>query len=169
MPDKGRKGYVMALAKHIQVARTQGVEAGLEAYLDAPSSQRHPAYKRITRKRTPETQLAAYCEVFKDQLGKITPRLPQQQEAVENTIQEMIQNAVAQALASVAGAEAPAATSDGQVAVETEFITSGEAWEALIELGDDPDFPAPQNPERPATNGQLFRLNVNYGALSINV
>ena len=26
-----------------------------------------------------------------------------------------------------------------------------------------------QNPDRPATSGQLFRLNMNYGAISLNV
>jgi len=158
----------MALAKHIQVARTQGVEAGLEAYLHAPSSQRHPAFQKIMRKRTPDTRIAAYCELFKEQLGAITPRLPQQQDAVQDSIQQMIESAVKQALAGV-GAQAPAAETVEVAESTVEFLTSGDAWAALIELGDDPNFPAPQNPDRPATSGQLFRLNMNYGAISLNV
>lgn len=156
------------LAKHLQVARTRGVEEGMEAYLSAPSSRRHPAYAEITRKRTQESRLNAYCKLFADKLGNINPRTPVQQERAMGDVQAIVEAAVQQALAGIAGTVAPAAD-NGSAEVEVEFITSGEAWKALIDLGDDPDFPAPQNPDRPATNGQLFRLNTVHGVLSLNV
>lgn len=192
-----------SVAKHIQIARSEGPEAGLEFYLDAPSSKRHPAYAEITRKRTPETRLAAYCRQFADQLGNIArPRVTGAADKRTDAVQNLAENLAALLLKGQAEVEPEpepepevvendnslmAALSQlgidvGQLTAamgqsnagtttqtDVDFITSGDAWEALIKLGDDPDFPAPTNPERPATNGQLFRLNTVHGVLSLNV
>jgi len=160
-----------SLAKHIQVARTQGVEAGLEAYMSAPSSRRHPNFAAITRKRTPETQLAAYCAAFAEKLGQIVPRVPEQQVRADDAMQTIIEqmNAIQARVAALVGnGEVEAVEVEAvEVAREVEFVTAGDAWKRLIELGDDPDFPAPRDMDKPATNGQLYRLNTVYGCVSI--
>lgn len=150
------------LAKHIQIARTQGPEAGMEAYLNAPSSRRHPAYAAITRKRTPETRLAAYCKQFATQLDSITPRVPAVQEAHIGNVQEMIEAIQAQ-IAALTGAPVEV---EAEVEAEVEFITAGAAWEAL---GADETFKprGPANMAKPATNGQLYRLNA-LGRLTLS-
>ena len=53
-----------ALAKHLKIARNEGVEAGLDAYMSAPISKQYPLFDEINRKRTINTKLAAYCNHF---------------------------------------------------------------------------------------------------------
>lgn len=55
-------------AKHIQVAVAEGDEAGLKAFMAAPSSRRWDSYKTIASKRKDSTRLAAYCKMFEEQL-----------------------------------------------------------------------------------------------------
>lgn len=185
----------MALAKHIQIARTQGVEAGLEAYMDTPSSKMHPAYKTITKKRTPQTKLDAYCTLFADQLGKIDQQTGVQQDRKNDAVQALTEQlaALQAQIDGLEGAEAEpefdevtvalanrlgvdpakiaelglvAAVAPSAPSIDVGVITKGEAWEVLSEADGNTDFPRPNDPTLPATNGQLYRLNV-LGFLSI--
>lgn len=54
----------MRVAKHIQIAREQGAQAGLEAFLAAPVSRQHDSYQEIMSKRKDSTRLQAYCNLF---------------------------------------------------------------------------------------------------------
>lgn len=85
----------MAVAKHIRIARTKGPEAGLDAYLNTPSSRLHPAYQTISRKRTPATKLAAYCELFADDLGKEPMRTPVAADAQVDVMQGLAEQLAA--------------------------------------------------------------------------
>lgn len=88
----GRKGCVtVAVAKHIRIAREQGPEAGLEAYLATPSARLHPAFRAISKKRTPQTKLDAYCAQFADLLGDAPMRTPVQKDKQVDAIQGLME------------------------------------------------------------------------------
>ena len=150
-----------AVAKHIQIARTQGPEAGLEFYLSTPASARHPQYAEITKRRTPKTQLAAYCSLYGDKIGDMVT----EQQADDHA--DLVQTIAAAVVAQMTGI-APVVEAETQEVPATvvkrsrvkkpavNVITREDAW--LI-AGADPQF-KPSNGSAPANNGQLFRLNM---------
>ena len=142
------------LAKHIVLAMEEGVEAGLEAYLKAPSSKMYPAYHKIAAKRTEATKLKAYCAIFRlsnDSNGVI-------KEKTEDDIQKIVEE-VAKLMGKVSE---PVIKSAKNKNTKIASITAGEAW---VALGSGPDF-EPSDKDRPANNGQLYRLNT-LGLLSL--
>jgi hypothetical protein len=155
----------MKLARHIQIARTEGVEAGMEAYLSAPISQRYPEYAEITKRRTDKTRLAAYCSIFGDRIGELTT---EQQADDHNDLVQTIAEAV---LASLKATEAPVeqtvpapVVNDGRSKrgsrlpkAAVNVITREDAW---LAGGADPQFKPRTNGDQPANNGQLYRLNM---------
>jgi hypothetical protein len=152
------------VAKHVQIARTNGPEAGLEFYLSTPASQRHPQYAEITKRRTDKTRLAAYCSIYADQIGALTT---EQQADDHNDLIQTIAEAVMAQLSGIEVVEqveeAPAIvrgkTKKGgklpKVAINV--ITREDAW---LMGGADPQFKPRSNGDSPANNGQLYRLNV---------
>ena len=154
----------MKLAKHIQIARTQGPEAGLEFYLQTPASARHPQYAEITKRRNDKTRLAAYCSIYADQIGDMTT----EQQADDHA--DLVQTIATAVLAQLQGVEAEveptvpatviergkAKAKGGRTKPAINVITREDAW--LI-AGADPQF-KPSNGQAPANNGQLFRLNM---------
>lgn len=142
-------------AKHIQIAEAEGVQAGFDSYMGTPVSKRQDAYQAISKKRTPATQLDAYCKAFglvNDENGVI-------QDATATDIQAIVEAAVREAMGMSAPETAPtkAKTTRKKAAKTiTATITNDEAWKAL---GADPAFKSKNRGDEPATNGQLYRLN----------
>lgn len=62
-------------AKHIQIARNDGPEAGLDFYLSQRLAKGQPAFEAIAKKRTAKGKLDAYCKAFADDLN-VVPRTP---------------------------------------------------------------------------------------------
>lgn len=153
------------IAKHIMIARTQGVEAGFEAYLAAPSTKIHPAYQRIMKRRKPETRLAAYCAEFGDKIEAITPPVvaERHQDAVQDVAEAMIDVSVFTPEQIIALRALGVNIPEPEAGVEVAFITRMEAWEAA---GADPTFKPKTDGDAPANNGQLYRLNM-MGKLAI--
>lgn len=208
----------MKLAQHIKIARREGVEAGLEAYLASPGSRLHKErYNDIAKRRTSKTRLEAYCRVFAKELGDAPSRIPVVQEQYDADVQGIVEAAVAQALRGILGNTPQVGTTDepdedteGEMmvsAIMDEYgvpenvarklfadgitveiddtddndthsvrvptsvanrgkrtrkapegaITAGEAW---VALGGGDTF-EPNDPDKEANNGQLYRLNVS--------
>jgi hypothetical protein len=166
------------IAKHIQVALKDGPAAGMEVFLNAPSSKRWPSYKAISSKRTDKTRLAAYCKQFAGQLGGFVQ--PEVGVTVEAEEQDDVQTAIAEIQAKIDALKNPQSIDDSEdegagsgvvieagsgqagpvtstVAAGSGLITRGIAWAVL---NTDGTFPEPHDPDAPATNGQLYRLNV---------
>lgn len=153
------------VAKHIQIARTQGPEAGLEFYLSTPASARHPQYAEITKRRTDATRLAAYCSLYGDKIGEMVT----EQQADDHT--DLVQTIAEAVLAQLQGTApstpepAPVTTVRGitrkkgnrvpKAAVNV--ITREDAW---LAGGADPQFKPRNDGGAPANNGQLYRLNM---------
>lgn len=156
-------------AKHILAARTNGPEAGLEVFMNAPISRRWPAYAEISKKRTDKTRLAAYCKIFGEQFeGRaVAPAVADQDINDVQGVAEQLAALQAQLAALTGGAVVLEDSDDDAVVTSTEFITHDAAWQAL---GSDPTYRARKVETRgePATNGQLYRLNT-AGSLSLNV
>lgn len=194
-------------AKHIQVAVQDGDEAGLKAFMAAPSSRRWDSYKLIASKRKDETRLAAYCKQFKTQLAEARAQasayreLPeverkpaptvdlsallgkkvqiqtddepydQEKDAPEESVWDKVRrltNTDIEGPEPIASRKAPVAeevvgdntrkdSDRPQVVPGSGVISSGIAWATLNQSG---DFPFPANPDGPANNGQLYRLNM---------
>jgi hypothetical protein len=150
-------------AKHVTIARTEGVEAGLEAYLAAPSSKLSPNYATIVGngKRKESTMLTAYCNLFADKIASIRPRVLA--ERVADDRQSLIEQFEAFMAARNGTTEQIA---EAVVAPVSVGITSEEAW---VALGSGEKFePNAERKGEPANNGQLYRLNV-LGMLNLNV
>lgn len=166
------------IARHILIAREQGAEAGMEAYLNDRMAQRYETCQRIMRKRTFESQLAEYRKAFGEQIGVEGNRVIQERKVTD--VQALVEAAVKAALAGAAVVDAPVekrgpgrpkgsknkpkpdVTHTTQVALRNGTISAGDAWEAL---GAQEDF-KPKDLNKPANNGQLWRLN-SQGLLAL--
>jgi hypothetical protein len=158
------------VSKHIQIARTEGPEAGLAFYLQTPASARHPQYAQITKRRTDKTRLAAYCSIYADQIGNVENEAQAEGGLSDDDKREI----AAMIAASLTGIEVVTETPTVPATVvergskkarngkrmpkaAVNVITRHDAW--LI-AGADPKFEPKANPDSPANNGQLFRLNM---------
>lgn len=168
------------IAKHILIAREQGEEAGMEAYLNDRMAQRYETCQRILRKRTFESQLAEYRKAFGEQIGNAAVESnPVIQERRVTDVQALVEAAVQAALAGAGVVDAPAkrgpdrpkgsknkpkvdVTRTPRVALTNGTISAGDAWEAL---GAQDEF-KPKDLNKPANNGQLWRLN-SQGLLAL--
>jgi hypothetical protein len=148
-------------AKHVTIARTEGMEAGLEAFLGAPSSKLSPNYATIVGngKRKESTMLTAYCNLFADKVASIRPRALVERDSDDR--QSLIEQFEAFLAGRTGEVEQIAETVTAPTA--TVGITSGEAW---VALGSGEEF-EPNDPSLPANNGQLYRLN-KFGLISLN-
>jgi len=153
------------LPKHILVARTQGVEAGMDAYMASPISKLHAPYKEIDRKRTAKSKLDTYCRLFADKLDGQTSD-PVRADRAIGDLQALVEATVARVLAQVEDGDvefndpdeavvAPVIANRRKKAV-TNTISAGAAWTAL---GADDAF-KPKDLDKPANNGQLYAMNV---------
>lgn len=154
-------------AKHLVIAKTEGVEAGFDAFMAAPSSRLSPNYKAIMRKRSEDTRLKAYCDLFGDKIATVRVPKPRDEDKIE---------ALEQAIAMLVGKFGPEVEEvvnvRGEMIVETipaitlltseDFITADVAWDALGR-----GTKRPNDGAAPATNGQLWRLNTE-GRLTLS-
>lgn len=217
----------MAYAKHIQIAADEGEQAGLDAFLAAPSSKRWPSYQAIVSKRKPDTRLKAYCNIFgnliaeaagvrvpnstpvpsislmerlrktikvrneaddedvwvpdgeggfyradgnedgedetdtdnsiNDQITALTETVAALAQVIMGDKDEPVASRKAPKAEKAAGSSARKGSDRPQVVPGSGVISSGVAWKVLNASG---DFNPPTNPNAPATNGQLYRLNV---------
>lgn len=167
------------IARHILIAREQGAAAGMEAYLNDRMAQRYETCQRIMRKRTFESQLAEYRKAFGEQIGVESNPVIHERKVTD--VQSLVEAAVKAALAGAAITETAPVEKRGpgrpkgsknkpkvnvirtpQVALRNGTISAGEAWEAL---GAQDDF-KPKDLNKPANNGQLWRLN-SQGLLAL--
>jgi len=153
----------MKLAKHIQIARTEGPEAGLEFYLASRVSARHPQYAEITKRRTDATRLAAYCSIYSDQIGQV--QTVQQADDHATLVQTIAEAVMAQLQDARAEVETPPVivgktrtTRKGRLPkTAISVLTREDAW---LAGGAAPKFKPRTNGDSPANGGQLYRLNM---------
>lgn len=164
-------------AKHIQVARDNGVEAGLASFLTAPSSKLSPNYPKIVGngRRSAASQVKAYESCFGATIAKTRPSkrvnaviaertISKKQELIEGLAEALGMDASAvEALMIGAGNEEHSVAVESDVVANDEFITRDVAWTLL---GANPEFRStPANRGEAASNGQMYRLNAE-GLLS---
>lgn len=63
------------MSKHVDIARSEGIEAGLAAFLKAPASRIHGSYHEIVACKTQAQKVARYKKLYKDQIGA-APKAP---------------------------------------------------------------------------------------------
>jgi hypothetical protein len=134
------------------------MDAGLAAFMAAPSSRLSQNYDGIVSKRTPKTRLAAYCNIFGEKVSSLREPKGEVEQVSAPTDQQALIEAV---LAALNGqAQAPVSTDEDEevttieVPTSDEFITSGVAWACL-----GGSISPPNDMTKAATNGQLFAMN----------
>lgn len=155
-------------AKHIQMARDNDMEVGLQAFLAAPSSKLSPNYATIVGngRRSDASMLKAYCNIFGD---KVASTRPSKAAVVTNSVvTDMIagdRQSLIEAIAERLGIDVSQLTigetvedEDDLDAIVTndEFITRDVAWSVL---GRGVDRPQVTSRPETASNAQLWRIN----------
>lgn len=159
-------------AKHIQVARDSGMDAGMEAFLAAPSSKLSPNYATIVGngRRGQASMLKHYCSVFGTTVERTRPSKGSNTVLTERVIDD--KQAILEAIADRLGLDVDTLASltigseddeEHSIRVEAdalvtspEFLTRDVAW-AL--LGASIERPAVANRAEAASNGQMWRVN----------
>jgi len=148
-------------ARHVEVALTEGAQAGLDTFLTTAVSKRSPNYAKIVGngRRTPATMLKHYCAIFNVE-----------QAPSNDVTQGMVtddKQAIAEALAALIArfnaiegndepvVDEPEVEFDAIVTCET-FITEDVAWSVL---GQGVARPGVTRRAEAATNSQLWRMN----------
>lgn len=168
-------------AKHIQVARDAGMEAGLASFLSAASSKLSPNYPLVVGngRRSDASKLKAYTSCFGATVAKTRPSkgnnvviqerlIEDVQTAAEATVEaQEVNPALIKLLAaqlgqsesevmSILGIEVEAEVESDLVSTD-EYITRDVAW---MLLGGNPEFRSTvANRGEAASSGQMFRLN----------
>lgn len=157
-------------AKHIQIARDEGMEAGLTAFLSAQASRLSPNWQTVVGngRRSDTSMLKHYESCFSATVGKTRASKGTNPVLNERTIddkQALIEQ-IAESLGSLgidAGALSALMISEQVEEVESdlvsnsEYITRDVAW---MLLGANDEFRStPANRGEVASSGQLFRLN----------
>lgn len=138
-------------AKHLVIARNEGPEAGLAAFMAAPSSKLSPNYALISKKRTGVSKLTAYCNIFGEKILAVKVRA-QAVEAPTDASEES--ELIASLKAQIEALEARAGKSKTLVPTADTFVTAGVAWACL-----GASISPPNDMTKAATNGQLFAMN----------
>jgi hypothetical protein len=156
------------LPKHIKIAREEGFEAGMEAYMSAPISKQHSGYAQIKACRTVGTKTRKYKELFGSTVGVIkTPfNGPEQAQAEIPSaldIQTIVQQAVAAALAAINATQVEAVEAEPVKVARTKrrakaagyTLSNEDVW---MLLGSNPKFKRIAN-DFPAVPALLWRAN----------
>lgn len=143
-------------AKHLVIARNEGMDAGLAAFMAAPSSRLSKNYGEIMKRRNDKTKLAAYCNIFGEKVASVRAS-GVEAEAVAPVMDT--QALIEAVLAALNGSAQSTVSSDEdeqgiQVPTSDTFVTSGVAW-ALLGASISP----PNDMTKAATSGQLFAMN----------
>lgn len=160
--------------KHILIARAEGPEAGLNAYMNGRGINRlQDGFKTISKKRTEKSRLDAYCTIFADKLGAPLTRAEKRAAAANDVlngkrigdVQAVAEAAIEDEDAIIAAAVKAALASLGVVPAEPVVeakpviegvIPCGEAWRRL---GADEAMKPSRDHSEPASQGQLWHLN----------
>lgn len=153
-------------AKHIAISTSKGVEQGFEAlltYLDTPVGQKNPNVQEFVDKiegLTFDEALQVYCEHYFD---SDEPEPEPETPATRVISIRKVPAKIAASRKASTKREGSKSTPRKAATPVGSCITAGDAW---IALGGQADF-EPKDHDKPANNGQLYRLN-STGLLVLN-
>lgn len=143
------------MSKHLKIAHEKGLEAGFEAlveYLTTPVGSKNPNVQAFIDKIDGlpfEDAVQVYAETyFADDEDE-----PEDEPTTRVVSIRKVTKATAKTGSKRTTKAQPARKTATRVA--TSCITAGEAW---VALGGQADF-EPKDHDKPANNGQLYRLN----------
>ena len=152
-------------AKHITIANESGIEAGFEAfveYLGTPVGSRNPNVQSFIDKIEGlafDDALQVYAETY---FAEPEAQEPESKIRVIS-LRGNTRKAKTPATPKGNGKATRTTKPSRKVKTATGCVTAGEAW---VALGSNPDF-EPRDSDKPANNGQLYRLNTS-GLLRLN-